>query len=93
MKRDIDAGFFLIVAIMAYGFMAMLNIRPAHSEPSRLYPYMGTVYRMEDGLSPRMWAEVGSAYSLGPLAPSVTLQAPLSGKFAPAVEVRVRVKL
>lgn len=90
MKRDIDLGFFLIVAIVAYGFLAMLNL-PAHSA-DRIYPYTGLKYRVQESEAPVLRAELGAAYSLGPIAPSLTGSVALNGKLSPGLEIGLRVR-
>lgn len=93
MKRDTVLILVLLFVAAVIAVAIWLMPLPAHAEGSRLYPYAGAVYRIEDGLHPRPWLEGGAAYSLGPLAPSLTLQVPVSGQFAPAVELRLRIKL
>lgn len=93
MKRDdlvviAALGFILLFALGVVWLMPL----PAHAE-SRVYPFVGAMYRVETGLAPRPWLEGGAAVSYGPIAPSLTLQIPVTGQFSPGVEFRVRVKL
>lgn len=92
MKRDVVLIAALLIIAAFFAAAIWLMPLPAHAS-DRVYPYVGAVYRIEDGLHPRPWLEGGAAYSLGPIAPSLTLQVPVSGQFAPAVELRLRIKL
>ena len=79
----------LIIAVVA---ILILPPEKAHAD-SRLYPYLGAVWHAESGLTGRTWAEIGTSYSLGRLAPSVTGQFALSGQPAVGLDVRLRIKL
>lgn len=87
---------FAAVFVAGLALLCLLALgRPAHAE-SRIYPFAGPMYRFESGQSARLWGEVGAAYSLGRIAPSVTgqLAVPEAGrKGAVGVEFRLRVKL
>lgn len=90
MKRDfVSLAAVLILALFAVGAVWVL---PSHAEPSRFYPYTGLVLHVEDGLKPRPWAELGTSYSLGRLAPSVTGQLALNGQFTVGADIRLRYK-
>lgn len=80
----------LLLTLFAVGAVWVL---PSHAEESRIYPFAGAAYRFETGLYPRLYIEGGAAYSLGPIAPSLTLQVPVTGKLAVGGELRLRIKL
>lgn len=92
MKRG-DLVAFAAVMLLTLFALGAAWVIPSYSEESRVYPYAGGMYRFETGLAPRLYAEGGLAYSLGPLAPSLTLQVPVTGKFAVGGELRLRIKL
>ncbi len=83
---------FLIVVVLVVG-CGIFKPRRANAEPSRFYPYCGAVYHAESGLAGRTWAEIGTSYSLGRIAPSVTGSFALSDKPAVGIDFRVRIKL
>jgi len=91
MKRDAVA----IAAVLWFAIIAILAVwlRPTMAHADRLYPYLGATWHTESGLTGRTWAEVGTSYSLGRIAPSVTGQFALSGKPAVGFDVRIRIKL
>ncbi len=82
----------LLLAIFAMGALLLLPLK-AHAEPSRLYPYTGLRYRMQDGEAPKVRAEFGVACSLGRFAPSLTASAGLDSKWSPGLDVGLRFKL
>ncbi len=87
----VDVATILFFLIVVAG-CAIFRPRPAHSE-TRFYPYLGAVYHAESGLAGRTWAEIGTSYSLGRIAPSVTGSFALSDKPAVGIDFRVRIKL
>lgn len=90
MRRDTVAlAAVLMLTLFAAG---LLWILPAHAD-SRLYPALGLRYRMEDSESPRLRAELGTAFSAGRLAPSVYGTIGLNGKLTPGLEIAVRYRL
>lgn len=80
-------------ALVVFLAAAALAVASGAQAESRLYPYLGAVYHTESGLAGRTWAELGTSYSLGRLAPSVTGSFALQGKPAVGLDFRVRVKL
>lgn len=89
MKRDnVLVAAVLLLTLFAVG---VVWIVPSHAE-DRIYPFAGAMYRFETGVNPRLYFESGAALSLGPVAPSFTLQVPVTGKIAVGGELRVRMK-
>jgi len=81
----------LLITLFAVGVVLLMPLK-AHAD-SRLYPAVGLRYRMEQSESPRLRAELGTAYSVGRLAPSVYGTCALNGKLSPGVELCVRYRL
>ncbi len=81
----------MLLTIFAVGAILLLPLK-AHAD-SRLYPAVGLRYRMEDSESPRLRAELGTAFSAGRLAPSVYGTLGLNGKLTPGLELCVRYRL
>lgn len=90
MRRDTVA--IAAVLMLAMIMAGLIWTIPARAD-TRLYPYAGLKYRMQDSERPRLRAELGTAFSAGRFAPSVTGSLGLSGSLSPGLEVGLRVRL